>query len=256
MMKNLFLFLLFLMVLSYLHAEPSVYGPDTNSPSMKSQKLMQQNISTLQQRLIEQEESMEGLRSVIEGLSASVHALETNSNTIGTDKNTENASYLKLEAMIETMQEEMKRDYVRKVSVNTGLIEVKEIPSETSNFLTKSDKELFSEGVRLYLNKRYTDAKKHFVVTDNKGYKVATSNYYLGEISYYTKKYKDAIFFFKKSAGLNDKTTYIDMLLLHTAVSLEKSGEKTQAKAFYENIVVNYSGKRSAIIAKQRLEKL
>ena len=78
----------------------------------------------------------------------------------------------------------------------------------------------------------------------------------MGEIAYYTKKYEDAIFYFKKSAGLYDQASYIDTLLLHTAVSLEKSGDKGQAKAFYENIIANYKGKKSAKIAKDRLKKL
>jgi TolA-binding protein len=37
---------------------------------------------------------------------------------------------------------------------------------------------------------------------------------------------------------------------------LEKSGEKAQAKAFYENIIANYKGKKSAKIAKEKLKKL
>jgi len=45
-------------------------------------------------------------------------------------------------------------------------------------------------------------------------------------------------------------------LLLHTAISLERTGEKAQAKAFYENIVENYEGKKTASIAKQKLKKL
>jgi TolA-binding protein len=78
----------------------------------------------------------------------------------------------------------------------------------------------------------------------------------LGEIAYYTKKYEDAIFYFKKSAGIYDKASYIDTLLLHTAVSLEKTGDKGQARAFYENIIENYAGKKTAKIAKERLKKL
>jgi len=115
---------------------------------------------------------------------------------------------------------------------------------------------LYSEGVRLFVKKRYSEAKKRFAITDIKGYKPAASNYYLGEIAYYTKKYEDAIFHFKKSAGLYDQASYIDVLLLHTAISLEKSGDKAQARAFYENIIENYQGKKSARIAKEKLKKL
>ena len=44
----------------------------------------------------------------------------------------------------------------------------------------------YSEGVRLFQKKRYDEAKKRFVLTDTRGYKPAASNYYLGEIAYYT----------------------------------------------------------------------
>ena len=78
----------------------------------------------------------------------------------------------------------------------------------------------------------------------------------MGEIAYYTKQYSDAIFYFKKSAGLYDKASYIDTLLLHTAISLDNTGEKEQARVFYENIIENYSGKKTAEIAKDRVKKL
>ena len=83
----------------------------------------------------------------------------------------------------------------------------------------------------------YDDAKKRFTIADAKGYKPAASNYYLGEIAYYTQQYEDAIFYYKKSAGLYDKAEYIDVLLLHTAISLERTGNKEQAKLFYQNII-------------------
>ena len=115
---------------------------------------------------------------------------------------------------------------------------------------------LFTEGVRLFGNSRYDEAKKRFIITDKKNYKSAASNYYLGEIAYYTKQYEDAIFHYKKSAGLYDQASYIDTLLLHTGISLENIGDKAQAQAFYENIIANYPGKKTAEIAKQRLQKL
>jgi TolA-binding protein len=43
--------------------------------------------------------------------------------------------------------------------------------------------------------------------------------------------------------------------LFHTAISLEKNGQKKQAKSFYENIITNYKHKKSAKIAKEKLKK-
>jgi len=120
----------------------------------------------------------------------------------------------------------------------------------------KSNATLYREGVRHYIKHHYSDAKKCFSVTDTKGYKPAASNFYLGEIAYYTKAYEDAIFYYKKSAGIFDKASYIDTLLLHTAISLDKTGEKEQAKVFYENIIETYPEKKTAQIAKSRLKRL
>jgi len=128
--------------------------------------------------------------------------------------------------------------------------------TEQESLQSTSNAKLYSEGVRYFVKNRYDEAQKRFTITDAKRYKPAASNYYLGEIAYYTKKYEDAIFYFKKSAGIYDKASYIDTLLLHTAVSLEESEDKAQAKAFYENIIENYAGKKTAKIAKQRLKKL
>jgi TolA-binding protein len=120
----------------------------------------------------------------------------------------------------------------------------------------RSTAKIYSEGVRLFIKQRYDEAEKRFTITDTKGYKPAASNYYLGEIAYYTKKYEDAIFFYKKSVSLYDQASYIDVLLLHTAISLEKTGDKAQAKTFYRNIIDNYPDKKSAKIAKEKLKKL
>ncbi|MCB4777617.1 MAG: hypothetical protein LGB72_05305, partial [Sulfurovum sp.] len=65
-----------------------------------------------------------------------------------------------------------------------------------------------------------------------------------------------AIFYYKKSASLHDKAGYMDVLLLHTAISLDKTGEKEQARIFYENVIENYPGRKSTTIAKKRLMKI
>ncbi len=115
---------------------------------------------------------------------------------------------------------------------------------------------LYTQGVQLFIKHKYDDARKKFEITDKKNYKRASSNYYLGEISYYTKKYNDAIFFFKKSVGIYDNAIYNDKLLLHTAISLEKINDKKQAKIFYEMIIETYPKKSSAIVAKENLLQL
>ncbi len=250
-----------------LLAESSGYGfGGTSTGSSSSQNMVVQNkntIASLKRQIAEQNERIDGLTSIIEGLGASIGELQGGRGTSAGNGNDNTALLKELGAMIDKIN----NDYVSKEELQKALkSKGKYTPSSTTSgkekikpkesLEGKSASELYSEGVRLFVKKRYDEAKKRFTLTDTKGYKPAASNYYLGEISYYTKTYEDAIFYYKKSAGLYDQASYIDVLLLHTAVSLEKTGDKAQARIFYENVIENYQGKTSAKIAKEKLKKL
>ena len=258
-----------------LQAEPSVYGfgsSESNTYTPRSSVNSKRTLSALKQHIAQQDERIDGLTTIIEGLSASLNELQmkqSHTPAVVESGQSNDALLQKLAAMIddinenyvskEELQKALGKNSVYKKSVakkSTAKTSVKSDNQEKDSLQGKSNATLYSEGVRLFVKKRYAEAHKRFTVTDTKGYKPAASNYYLGEIAYYTKKYEDAIFYFKKSAGIYDQASYIDTLLLHTAVSLEKNGDKGQAKAFYKNIIENYSGKKSAKIAKQRLKKL
>ena len=271
---NLFFFLV--LSSTALLAEPSVYGFNNSSSgstqdSRSSQNMIVQNkktIASLKRQIAEQNERIDGLTSIIEGLSATLGELQGRGTGTSMGSGNDNMTLLKeLGRMIDKIND----NYVSKSELQKALkAKGKYTPSRKDEITQERGQKtiseeslegrpaskLYSEGVRLFVKKRYSEATKRFTITDIKGYKPAASNYYLGEIAYYTKKYEDAIFHFKKSAGLYDQASYIDVLLLHTAISLEKSGDKAQARAFYENIIENYQGKKSARIAKEKLKKL
>ncbi len=221
-----------------------------------------QTIDDLRMRVIEQQERIEGLTTIIEGLSASLNELQAQKMQ---DNKPSGGSSEELLQKLAAMIDEINANYVRKdelkallkgVSKGTTASTQQKQTAKRDTLEGKSHAKIYSEGVRHFTKQRYDEAKKRFLITDKKGYKPAASNYYLGEIAYYTKQYEDAIFYFKKSAGLYDKASYIDVLLLHTAISLHKTGQKSQAKIFYENIIANYPDKKTAKIAKERLKKL
>lgn len=251
-----------------LCAEPSVYGfgtDDSSDTESYSEQGSSNTIASLRQQIAQQNERIDGLTTIIEGLSASINELQLAQKDTAVDSTSTNNDALlkKLAGMID----EINQNYVSKQEFQQSLgknqpVSLREKPVKVSQdsteegLDTQSSATLYNEGVRHFVKKQYGEAQKRFALADSKGYKPAASNYYLGEIAYYTNKYEDAIFYFKKSAGLYDKATYIDTLLLHTAISLEKTGDKGQAKIFYENIIENYAGKKTAQIAKQRLNKL
>jgi len=256
----------------FLLAEYSEYGYNNeynsgnDGPvrrSVPAKEVIIQNrktITNLKRKIAEQGERIDGLISLIEGLNTSMAELKTTPASSSMGNGNDNTALLK---ELGVMIDKINNNYVTKEELQAALKGKytpsslsKEKSSESNSLEGKSTSKIYSEGVRLFVKKRYDEAKKRFTVTDTKGYKPAASNYYLGEIAYYTKKYEDAIFYFKKSVGLYDQASYIDVLLLHTAISLDKTGDKSQAKTFYKNIIDNYEGKNSAKIAKERLKKL
>jgi TolA-binding protein len=267
---------------SCAYTEYDGFGYDDNPPprdeyreapkSIPAKKVIIQNrkaITSLKRRVSDLEERLAGQTSLIEGLNATIAEMQIN-NSMGISvqkpvQNDTTALIKELGSMIDKInesyvsKEELQKILVGKKLSTTGVSSSqktvkKEVSS--SSFDRKPTAKIYSEGVRLFIKQRYDESEKRFVITDTKGYKPAASNYYLGEIAYYTKKYVDAIFYFKKSAGLYDQASYIDVLLLHTAISLEKTGDISQAKSFYKNIIDNYPDKKSASIAKKKLKKL
>ncbi len=247
----------------FVQAEPSVYGfgtEDTGTITVTDIRptASLRTMADMRRKILEQDERIEGLTTIIEGLSASLNEMQRGG---GASMSNNDVSLQKLSSMIDDInakyvsKDELQVALGKKSTVKSSVKSTKNT-TKKDTISGKSKATLYSEGVRHFVKKRYTEAKERFAITDKKGYKPAASNYYLGEIAYYSKKYEDAIFYFKKSAGLYDKASYIDTLLLHTAVSLEKTGDKGQARAFYENIIENYKGKKTATIAKKRLKNL
>lgn len=250
-----------------LQAESSVYGfgYDEDTDTVSDAPVSSTGSSAaLRQQVAQQQERIDGLTTVIEGLSASINELQQSRAAMGPASGNGSASDDQLLKKLAAMIDEINANYVTKAELRAALGQksvekvssVNEVSKEQNSLQGTSNEVLYNEGVRYFVKQQYDEAQKRFTLTDTKGYKPAASNYYLGEIAYYTKKYEDAIFYFKKSAGLYDKASYIDTLLLHTAISLENTGDKGQARVFYENIIENYAGKKTAKIAQDRLKKL
>ena len=184
---------------------------------------------------VDLKERVEGLISIVEGLSNRIHQLEIDKN----DSN-DTISTSKLLSLIN----EIKEDYISKDELNSLLLQSK--PKST----------LLKEAIQLFNNNNYVKSKKIFLNLINRKYKQASSNFYLGEISFNSKEYNNAIGYFKKSIKLSDSTPFIKILIFHSAFSLEKIGKKLQAIDFYNNLIENYPDTNEAKKAKKQLRGL
>lgn len=262
-------FVAILLMQSLLLAESSFFGdngfesdtPESEGSYEERRVEAPLTLISLKRQIQRQNERIDGLTTLVEGLSASLLELQQKTNV--PDRSSEEKELL---TELAKKIDEIDKTYVSKSELKEILKDLKESknvskkPKEDKKseeeFKGKSNAAIYSEGVRLFGKRRYDAAKLRFLYTEEQGYKPAASNYYLGEISYYTKAYDNAVFYYKKSVGLYDKASYIDVLLLHTGISLEKSGKKEQAKSFYQNVIENYADRKSAKIAKEHLKKL
>ncbi len=255
--------------------EPSVYGAgdiDSSSPYglTKTEKSVLENrraIQNLKNIVSEQQNRIDGLTTIIDGLNKEILSLkdqivhlEKGQEIYNSDSNDYNQTYSLL-LKIGKMVDEINNNYVTREELKEALAGSRTVNQDTVSFTTTTQSEgnsadissIYREGVQLFAKRSYSLAKEKFKLAIAKNYKRASSNYYLGEIAYYTKNYHDAVKYYKKSASLYDSASYMKVLYLHTAISLLKIGEKEQAKNFFQFIIDNYPDTKVAKIAKRNL---
>ncbi len=257
-----FLFLISWLGVTLVWAEPSVYG---NSGAYGSTKQNRNAILSLQEEVAQLKQEVEGLKSIVEGLSISLNQAQQKEAASGS------RSDAKLLQDLSAMIDRINSNYVSKSELKSALksgrvaqkstkpkkapkMQPKKEETTLKNKLEKADSAaLYSRGVRLVKKKKYSMAKLRFDILQKRGYKKASTHFYLGEIAYRTKHYADAIAYYKTSAGADENANYMDTLLLHTGIALEKRGDRAQAKRFFQAIVDGYPDTGSAKVAKKHL---
>jgi len=271
-------------------AEPSAFGAgDLSNPSPYGLTSSEKEILETKKRLKKvaiksssQESKLNSLRERIDGMQSIVESLgrETHNNKIVLEKletkqenfSLSNDEYQKRlnEAVLMNAQkiEELKtllnslsgdvdgfkKSYVSRDEFN---LLVKEISKQKSTSKSKkiSSAQLYKRAKTSYSKKYYTAAIRDFEELISRNYKPAYSHYMIGEMNYKRKNYAKAIAYFKKSAKLYSKASYMPNLMLHTAISMHKTGDKQHAQGFFGAIVAKYPSSKEAKEAKKYLAK-
>jgi len=240
-----------------------------------------------QSRLDRVEESVSGMQSIVEGLNENgrsqklqLQELHTQMNA-GTETSTalnvkldeiilthdENIQQLKLVmGELSTLIDSINSSYVSKEEYNTLATEINSFKLEVSKQLrkiassgnstydNKSNAQVEKDAFALYKKKKYADsidAYEHLIM---KKYKPARAHYYIGESYFQLNEYSNAIAYFKESAKLYSKANYMPSLMLHTAISLQKTKDKAGAEQFLQALVAKYPSSSEAKKAKKFLK--
>lgn len=135
----------------------------------------------------------------------------------------------------------------KKMGSNTTSLKKKEIKTATDS--------AYNQGVMLFKKGEYKAAIEKFKKSIEIRHKPAGSHYYAGEAYFKLKSYRNAFKYYKESYRRYKKATYTPRLLLHSAISLEKSGNDKQASKFYKMVIKKYKGSPEANEATKRMAK-
>lgn len=283
----------FLLSSTLLASEPSVFGAgDLNNPNpyglTHEEKLILENKKEIQNVLQKNSaqnakvetvaERLDGMQGIIEGLSQRSNeqtlALQKLQEKLVSDNNASlslgelqkqisanTESMVQFKALLEELSrvvDEINGNYVTKDQFSALIKQLKvSVPdSAAPSSSAMSNSALEKEANRLFDQKQYADAQKYFEQMVQKKHKVAEALFMIGETQFERKNYKEAVASYKESVSRNEKAIYMPTLLLHSGLSMEKTGDKATAKAFYQATVSKYGGTGAAKEAQERLSKL
>ncbi|MFA7084476.1 MAG: tetratricopeptide repeat protein [Arcobacteraceae bacterium] len=214
-----------------------------------------EKIKTVTTQILQiQEENNTNNNKNFENLKLAISKLEKLVNTI-------NSSYISEKEFKSNMQQFVTKEEFDKIKKLLIKDEPSKASTKTATKLTDEDSslsnaELLEKAKELFTKDYFTPAIPILEDLVSKNYKPAESNFYLGEICYYRKQYNDAINYFKQSALLYDKASYMPKLLLHSAISFENIKDLENAASFYSTLINVYPNTTEAQTANTNLSKL
>jgi len=266
-MKKIFAIITLIITLNIASEyEPSAYGAgniDSSSPygltpTERNVLNNRREIQELKNRVEEQQNRIEGLITIIDGLNKEILSLKEqlkntkkNIQELKEDNRT-NKMILELSKIVD----QINKNYITYDELQEALQQNPKSFNNTQIETQTTDIDsIYRKAIEAFQNRNYNLAKEYFQKAVAQNYKVASSNFYLGEIAFLTQNYPEAIEYYKKSASIYDKATYMKYLYLHTALSLKKVGDIDRANEFFQFIIDTYPNTKVAEIAKKNLAR-
>ncbi len=217
----------------------------------QSAKLQQQVIQITQTT-----KDIESLKAQIELLGQLKSQIDTNTREIQTLKTHLKEVNESLTALNQTILKELKQlsntstQNQPPAAKNTPTKPATTTPSFTKDKTKKA--EIFTQAQTLFKKAEHEAARIRFEWLIQINHKKAESYFYLGEISFANKAYNTAIKHYKESVLLDDKSSYMPTLLLHTAQSFNAIKDTKKYNKFLDSLINHYSTSKEA----QEAEKL
>lgn len=116
---------------------------------------------------------------------------------------------------------------------------------------------LFAQAREMMEKKLYQQAKHRLdYLATHSDYNKAEVMFQLGEVFYQNGKYDEAVAAFKSSAKIDDKASYMPILLFHTGVAFQNQDKDQEAARFYQLLIAQYPDSFVTDSARKRLRKV
>ena len=269
---------------------PKPYGLTTSEEvALQNKKNLRKvviNTSNQANRVDSLRERIDGLQTIVESLSRksqknkkkiqkinkenskeliSLNEYEKRLSEVSQD-NAKNIDELKLAVSeLSTLLESINKTYVTKKEFNEMVVDLNKFKDLVATELTQtsvqrksklekmSNAKIYKDAYALYKKKYYTKSIEYYQYLISKKYKPAFAHYMIGEMKYKRRNYGEAIAYYKQSASLYSKSSYMPNLMLHTARSMQLTGDKNNARKFYKALIAKYSDSAEAKTAKKYL---
>lgn len=215
---------------------------EKNGKDIENLKTVSSQMLTMQE---EYSKSLEKLKNAVSKISKTLNSI--NKTYISEKEFKSNMNQFVTRAEFEALKKSLGKQTSNKITAKSNSKKI------SSN---KDNADILDEAIALFKKDYFTKAIPMFEQLIASNYKPATSNFYLGEIWYYRKKYDDAISHFKTSAMLYDKASYMPKLLLHSAISFEKIKDFNNAATFYNSLIDIYPNSKESKIAVKNLSNI
>jgi TolA-binding protein len=254
---------------------PNPYGltPDEKAILKNKNEIIKnkKNIKNLQNKIQEIKNILASKLVMYDEIINDLKDKTSSINTIIDEINNLNRKVKNLENNLSSLESNLTSLNTKYDKLKKSINEIVKIQNENFKYLADSiqdilnqikmqninPKRVFKKAKKLFFSDKLDEAKKLFLLSLNHHYMPATSSFYLGEIAYKRKNYKEALAYYKKSISLYPKkTSFTDKLLYHTGISFEKLGMKKEAILTFQKLINDFGNSKYANLAKKELEKI
>jgi len=256
--------------------EKAILENKKNINSLKKQIINLNNrLDKFKIKLVSYDETINNLNdrlSALDSIISEIGVLKSQIDKLKKEQNQTMQNYIQLEKRVFNLEQNASKIKIEINSIKETIKQIVKIQNDNFNYLknaiqqilknlnssSKIDKKSALKKAKAYFfGKQLNKAKELFEYTLSQNYYPATSSYYLGEIAFKQKRYKDALAYYKKSVELYPKkASFTARLLYHSGISFLKLGNKEAAKLSFQKILSDFPNSKYANLAKKELEKL